>query len=63
MQRNTHLRLWKTAVKTLFLQVSATCNTVSFYYKEPLKSPVIQAKQKEELSADISGTYKDDDSK
>ena len=41
---------------------SYICNTVSSYYKEPLKSPVIQNKQKE-VSADIAGTHKNDDSK
>ena len=42
---------------------SYICNTIATYHKEPLHHPAPQSESNKNISAAISGTYKDDDSK
>ena len=56
-------RCCKDAVLAGKSNYSYICNTISTYHKEPLQSPAPHSEGDKDVSAAISGTYKDDDSK
>ena len=56
-------RCCKDAVLAGKCNYSYICNTISTYHKAPSQSPAPQSESNKNISAAISGTYKDDDSK
>src|SRR5699024_4652242 len=56
-------RCCKDAVLAGKCNYSYICNTISTYHKAPLQSSAPQSESNKNISASISGTYKDDDSK
>ena len=56
-------RCCKDAVLAGKCNYSYICNTISTYHKESLQHPAPQSESNTDVSAAISGTYKDDDSK
>ena len=56
-------RCCKDAVLAGKCNYSYICNTISTYHKESLQHPAPQSESNKDVSAAISGTYKDDDSK